>query len=127
MGPVPGAYKIRTEMRFSGGSIVRFIASTQEGECEYNDFILFAMDLLQNKGSTLDLWDIDEGEGGESPTIFEYCPVDQVLYITFRGRDPRLVIYPLPEREKMVLVRALRIVALKCLEFEGLSPQHILF
>lgn len=124
LGPVPFGYKTRVEMRLVGGGFLRFLASTQEGE--YSDFALFAMDLLQNKGSTVDLWDIDE-EQGEEPCVLEYCPEDQIIYISYPGRSRRLVIYPLPEKDRIAFVRAFRLVAIKCLELEGLDSTRLFF
>lgn len=124
LGLLPGNYKVLTELRLTGGGFIRFVASTVTGE--YSDFVLFAMDLLENKASTVDLWGVDP-ECEEQPYVLEYCPEEKILYITFPGRFKRIVIYPLPDKEREALVRAFRLIAVKCLEYEGLAHRAPFF
>ena len=139
--PLPGEIAHLVELRLAGGDFIRFLASKYERE--YSDFIFFAAKLWQNESDTVDLWGIDPCFYGQ-PYILEYCSIDEVIYITFPGIERRVspgtpcglitegvspgtpcgliaggVAYPLPYEKRVALVRAFRIIAMKC---EGIDP-----
>ncbi len=96
---------------------INFLASC-DGEDDYSDYSLFAIDLYNDNACVVDLWSIDE----ENPIILEYTPEDMMFYITFR--DKQVISFILTPEERIYLVHGFQFIVKKFIELGLFSLEH---